>query len=557
MATNRSQIPLHYKMLGADGKLTQPWAFWFQQFQNNLPPSGSGFVVDGSAGTYGQMTLFQGADALKGTAVTGYIYFALDTGKIYVAIGGVWFDQTEAFIGDATKPLHSNVLTLNTVNPAVGTFGTSSLIPRITVNGKGLITNVDVEPVYAVAGGDVHQIQRNEAGNLFGDSGLTFQYLFHETILNINDDNNPDPLRTHIIINGPIDNTNAHNGGGLEILMGSGLDLGVDFNNSLVEYGTPSDMLTSDQGGWGTGFRPGSVTNFPVGTHEGGSMVFTGGDSTNNFNNQGGSGVFGGGSANIGANTLGTNHGGDFIFEGGNAVGAVGTPIDNVGGRIIFTGGPALGNGMSCGAAGGAILLTAGEASGDTSGNVGGNVNITGGRGHDPAGIGGDVDILGGLGDTASGTVNINGVSILYSGTIISGVWNGTAIDETHGGTNQITYTTGDILYASAADTLSVLPIGSAAQVLTVTGGVPVWAVAGGSTAPGYEYQTAAGAQTIFNTALATVANGGGRCYLNIFVNGIKQVEGALLSYTVTGANQITFNAGLIVNDQVEFNSFI
>lgn len=46
------------------------------------------------------------------------------------------------------------------------------------------------------------------------------------------------------------------------------------------------------------------------------------------------------------------------------------------------------------------------------------------------------------------------------------------------GGTNIGSYTTGDILYASATNVLSKLAIGSTNQVLTVTGGVPVWAAA-------------------------------------------------------------------------------
>ncbi len=55
-----------------------------------------------------------------------------------------------------------------------------------------------------------------------------------------------------------------------------------------------------------------------------------------------------------------------------------------------------------------------------------------------------------------------------------------TAIAATSGGTAQSTYTTGDLLYASASNTLSKLAIGTSTQVLTVTGGVPVWAAAGG-----------------------------------------------------------------------------
>ena len=43
------------------------------------------------------------------------------------------------------------------------------------------------------------------------------------------------------------------------------------------------------------------------------------------------------------------------------------------------------------------------------------------------------------------------------------------------GGTNITTYTTGDILYASASNTLAKLPIGSSGQLLSVSGGVPAW----------------------------------------------------------------------------------
>ncbi len=72
--------------------------------------------------------------------------------------------------------------------------------------------------------------------------------------------------------------------------------------------------------------------------------------------------------------------------------------------------------------------------------------------------------------------------SITTLGTITIGTWNGTAIGPTFGGTGQTTYITGDILYASAANTLSKLAIGSPGQVLTVTGGIPSWQTDGGGT---------------------------------------------------------------------------
>ena len=45
---------------------------------------------------------------------------------------------------------------------------------------------------------------------------------------------------------------------------------------------------------------------------------------------------------------------------------------------------------------------------------------------------------------------------------------------------NTLTTTTGDLIYASGANTPARLGIGSTSQVLTVTGGVPTWATPGG-----------------------------------------------------------------------------
>lgn len=51
-------------------------------------------------------------------------------------------------------------------------------------------------------------------------------------------------------------------------------------------------------------------------------------------------------------------------------------------------------------------------------------------------------------------------------------------LDETNGGTGQSTWTTGDILYASGADTLAKRTIGSAGNFLRVSGGLPTWTTA-------------------------------------------------------------------------------
>src|SRR5882672_7855850 len=49
-----------------------------------------------------------------------------------------------------------------------------------------------------------------------------------------------------------------------------------------------------------------------------------------------------------------------------------------------------------------------------------------------------------------------------------------------NGGTNITSYTTGDLLYASSSTVLAKLPIGTNGQVLTLSGGLPIWQTGGG-----------------------------------------------------------------------------
>lgn len=77
--------------------------------------------------------------------------------------------------------------------------------------------------------------------------------------------------------------------------------------------------------------------------------------------------------------------------------------------------------------------------------------------------------------------------NLVTVGTIGTGTWAGTTIAVNHGGTGQVTAaaafnalspitTTGDIIYSSSGTTNQRLAIGSSGNVLTVSGGVPVWA---------------------------------------------------------------------------------
>lgn len=88
------------------------------------------------------------------------------------------------------------------------------------------------------------------------------------------------------------------------------------------------------------------------------------------------------------------------------------------------------------------------------------------------ASVGGTLDVSG---LATLGAASITG-DLAVGGTITSGLWHGTTIGVDYGGTGLTSYAVGDLLYASATTTLASLPIGSEGQVLTVSGGVPVWA---------------------------------------------------------------------------------
>jgi hypothetical protein len=105
------------------------------------------------------------------------------------------------------------------------------------------------------------------------------------------------------------------------------------------------------------------------------------------------------------------------------------------------------------------------------------------------------------------------------------------------GGTSQTTYTTGDLLYASATNTLAKLAIGTTGYQLTVASGVPTWK-------PPYVRTsfTATAGQTSFS---ATYNVG----YVQVFLNGVL-LNGA--DYTATSGTAVVLAVGASLNDIVE-----
>lgn len=122
------------------------------------------------------------------------------------------------------------------------------------------------------------------------------------------------------------------------------------------------------------------------------------------------------------------------------------------------------------------------------------------------------IDVSGGTtGLTASGGPVTTSGTITLAGTLAA----------TNGGTAQSTWTTGDLLYASASNTLSKLGIGTSGQILKVSGGLPSWAtdtssgtvtsidVSGGTTGLTTSGGPVTSSGTITLAGTLAVANGG------------------------------------------------
>ncbi len=123
-----------------------------------------------------------------------------------------------------------------------------------------------------------------------------------------------------------------------------------------------------------------------------------------------------------------------------------------------------------------------GNVTGDVSGNAGTVTNgvYTTGSYADPAWITSLAASKVGLGNVENTALSTwaGSSNITTLGTIATGTWNGTAIGPVYGGTGLTSYTTGDIVYASATNTLSKLAAGTDGYLLTLSSGVPTWAAA-------------------------------------------------------------------------------
>jgi len=138
----------------------------------------------------------------------------------------------------------------------------------------------------------------------------------------------------------------------------------------------------------------------------------------------------------------------------------------------------------------------------------------------------------------------------IEAGKIVNAHWQGQTISTTRGGTGLTSYATGDIIYASASNTLSKLAKGTDGQVLKLSGGVPTW---------GTDNNT--DTNTTYSQSAVTTTGG---AFLRLTAGGsgsgnddIKLASGTGVTVTYTDANTITLSTTTediqdIVGDMVD-----
>lgn len=114
---------------------------------------------------------------------------------------------------------------------------------------------------------------------------------------------------------------------------------------------------------------------------------------------------------------------------------------------------------------------------------------------------------------------------------------------ETRGGTNQSTYSTGDILYASAANTLSKRGIGTNGQILASALGIPTW-VSTTTAGTGLTYNVGAPGNFSVNTSqnISTLSN--------LTSNGYIKTSGSTGALSVQGVPIPIADGGTLATSQ-------
>ena len=148
------------------------------------------------------------------------------------------------------------------------------------------------------------------------------------------------------------------------------------------------------------------------------------------------------------------------------------------------------------------------------------------------------------------------GAATLSSGDMLLG--NGTGVIQStstlavnKGGTGQSTYTVGDVLYSNVTNNLAKLGIGTAGQVLMVSGGVPTWAATSSingtvnsGTTNRVAFYTSAQAVNSANGFIIDADNGSTTIASNLTVTGIHATGTLRVSGAVTLETALTVANG-------------
>lgn len=117
----------------------------------------------------------------------------------------------------------------------------------------------------------------------------------------------------------------------------------------------------------------------------------------------------------------------------------------------------------------------------------------------------------------------------------------------TSGGTGLTSYTTGDIIYSSATNTLAKLPIGTSGQILSIASGIPSWIP---NTSSGVSFVvtnfTATASQTTFTVTYVVGL-------VEVYRNGVKL---AIADYTASNGTTIVLATGANAGDVIEVVAF-
>ena len=153
---------------------------------------------------------------------------------------------------------------------------------------------------------------------------------------------------------------------------------------------------------------------------------------------------------------------------------------------------------------------------------------------------------------TAASSIGVTSFQTSLSGLTPSSSTTGAVtlagtLGATSGGTGLSTYTTGDIIYASATNTLSKLAAGTNGYILSLSAGVPTWIA---NTAGGASYTvtdfTATAGQTLFTVSYVVGQ-------VEVYRNGVRLAKA---DFTATNGTSITLTNAASLGDIIEVVAF-